>query len=600
MKSPGILRKIAHKIPTVNWRKTSVRAMDVERDIKRTKDKPYERNGIFPLSFQARLSIVVGILVLASISTVGWLSYSKAKESQMDLVQNRLEREIFVMKDMAERLMFAFVGDQDSFNNQIQEVVTSQKVEMNYDGFSANVFLIQDDSVQSLPERQKNEDVFNKQLMDTIISQEDGSTVAEWKGEEYLFSYGAIQELKGIYVISVPAEEFMSSANQLAKYSLTVGIISFALIIIIVFIFIRRMVKPLRRLQTIMKNAREGNFEDTSSINTTIPEMRSLSNSYQDLMDQIVHMLSNIQTAANQLTSTSDELAVSSDKLDHSQDDMKRELQEVISGTEETEGTFQDQRKVFEELKYFLYTLTNSFTEMYNNQDAMNDSIEEGNNSVSSIMHSLEAYHDAFRQMTSKIEEFEKHTVNIDQAGKMIQDIAERTKLLALNATIEAARAGENGKGFAVVAGEVRTLAENSREAALDIDEKMKQTLQISQYLGEEFHHMYNQLTSHLHDAQSSKESFANLSNNIYQMNEHLAQSKDEVAKAGEMVPKMEEAFSEFHEVTQKTLTSAQQLFATAEMQKQQMEETDKARHQLMALSQELTTLTVDHQTLKH
>ncbi|MBX9711314.1 MAG: methyl-accepting chemotaxis protein [Xanthobacteraceae bacterium] len=65
----------------------------------------------------------------------------------------------------------------------------------------------------------------------------------------------------------------------------------------------------------------------------------------------------------------------------------------------------------------------------------------------------------------------------LSQVGKVsgtIEGIAKQTNLLALNATIEAARAGNAGRGFAVVASEVKSLAEATRQATLQIGETVR------------------------------------------------------------------------------------------------------------------------------
>jgi methyl-accepting chemotaxis protein len=88
---------------------------------------------------------------------------------------------------------------------------------------------------------------------------------------------------------------------------------------------------------------------------------------------------------------------------------------------------------------------------------------------VTSTVGGINSTRDIIRETEKRIKRLGERSQEISGVVGLINAIAERTHILALNASMHAASAGEAGRGFAVVADEVQRLAENARQATLQI-----------------------------------------------------------------------------------------------------------------------------------
>ena len=89
-------------------------------------------------------------------------------------------------------------------------------------------------------------------------------------------------------------------------------------------------------------------------------------------------------------------------------------------------------------------------------------STEDAAAGVARIQHQMETIAECMMRLSEQSQA-------VGQIVATVDDLAGQSKLLAVNASIEAAKAGEHGKGFAVVAQEVKSLAQQSREATAQV-----------------------------------------------------------------------------------------------------------------------------------
>ncbi len=186
-------------------------------------------------------------------------------------------------------------------------------------------------------------------------------------------------------------------------------------------------------------------------------------------------MLARLGRAANQ---TLDRIQTIASEISDALQRMDVDTQSILEATARQIGMANEQDNVVTETTATVNEVRATVTETAERAQSVAETAQvsvdisrAGTEAVSETISGMEVIRRRVEDIADNILVLSEHTQQIGEIIATVNSLADQSKMLALNASVEAARAGEEGKGFAVVALEVRNLADQNRDATVQVRE---------------------------------------------------------------------------------------------------------------------------------
>lgn len=303
-------------------------------------------------------------------------------------------------------------------------------------------------------------------------------------GAEYYVYYVPIYNedgsVWGMGFAGTPEASINKAINNTVVASIIILVAMVAIFGVLAVLIGRLIAVPMKKVANITETLSKGELDVEIDAVSHIDEIAGIIKGVSELKEALVTAVSSVKDNSERL---GDAVVIVNEKTESNTEQIAQ-INEAINEVASTSQSVAESAQVMAEKAIVLgnnvETLAQNVANLKTASGEIKSANEEAATYMTNVMNSSQESVEAVENIGRKIEETNAAILKINDCVAAIESITSQTNLLSLNASIEAARAGEAGKGFAVVAGEIRELADNSKDSAMEIKQIAESIIDLS------------------------------------------------------------------------------------------------------------------------